>query len=237
MGGEDSSRIRREIDRSGFFQAFDDDARAELASRSRLQPFVAGQALFRNGGPGRHFFLISKGRVKVVSVGPRGNELVLGLNDAGDLTGFVSPLDGGERFLSAIALRAGEAIAIPGGLFLRLAEKQPAVLIRTVRLLTENLRAAATLTQTIGLLDARTRLWGGLMRMAPRYGRPSAHRGGLWIEHGLSQEDLAATVGITRVMASRALRTWREAGLIETGRGYVHVLDPDQLADHVMQND
>lgn len=220
-----------------LFDSIDSEARAEIARGARIKSFDRGQTLFRNSGRAHELYVILRGRLKIVSTGPRGNELILGITEPGDISGFVSVVDGGERFVNAIALRPGEAIAIGREPLMKVASRNPEALHDMIRILTAHLRAAAALAQTVGLLDARGRLLSGLLRLASRYGRSSTRPGAVWIEHGLSQEDLAATVGITRVMANRALRDWRDAGLVETGRGYVHMLDPDRLEAVVLRSE
>jgi CRP-like cAMP-binding protein len=41
----------------------------------------------------------------------------------------------------------------------------------------------------------------------------------------LTQNDLAGWIGATRESTARALARFRRAGLVETGRGYITVLD------------
>jgi CRP-like cAMP-binding protein len=45
----------------------------------------------------------------------------------------------------------------------------------------------------------------------------------------LSQEELAQMLGVTREIVSRQLAIWREAGVVEIGRGWIKVRDGEAL--------
>ncbi|MEZ4289280.1 MAG: helix-turn-helix domain-containing protein [Myxococcota bacterium] len=83
--------------------------------------------------------------------------------------------------------------------------------------------------ENVGLEKARTRLWSRLMLLSVRYSKTDETTGAMRIEHGLSQQKLADSVGLTRVLVNRQLSSWREQGLVETGRGFVLLRDPEAL--------
>lgn len=210
-----------------------------LAGHARTRRYSTGNFLFTQGARDTQAFLIVSGRFKVNSIGSRGNELLLGILEAGDLTGLITLIDDAQRFVNAIALRSSEVIVIDRRHLLPILEKNTDALLALLREINAQLRNAVDLCQINGLLDSQGRLWSSLMSLSRRYGRPIGRTGGLRIDHGLSQEDLAATIGMTRVVVNRALRSWRELSLVETGRGFVTILKPDrleQLALHPSKN-
>ncbi len=205
-----------------------------LAGHARIRRYSTGNFLFTQGARDSQAFLVVSGRFKVNSIGSRGNELLLGILEAGDLTGVITLIDDAQRFVNAIALRSSEVIVIDRRHLLPMLEQNTEALLATLRMVNGQLREAVSLCQINGLLDSQGRLWSSLMSLSRRYGRPIDRKGGLRIDHGLSQEDLAATIGMTRVVVNRALRSWRELGLVETGRGYVTILKPDLLEQLVL---
>lgn len=86
---------------------------------------------------------------------------------------------------------------------------------------------------TLALGDTAKRVWGRLMHLANQYGRNQTSDNALRIEHGLSQQSLADSVGLTRVMVNRQLRSWSDLGLLEIGRGFVVIPNREALSDHV----
>jgi DNA-binding transcriptional regulator LsrR (DeoR family) len=53
------------------------------------------------------------------------------------------------------------------------------------------------------------------------------------LEARATQEALAASIGSSREVVSRALKTLRDAGIVETSPGMTRVLDPVRLAEIV----
>jgi CRP-like cAMP-binding protein len=48
-----------------------------LATRARIESYQAGQEIFAKGSPGRTMIGVLQGSVKIVSLSPTGNEVVL----------------------------------------------------------------------------------------------------------------------------------------------------------------
>jgi CRP/FNR family transcriptional regulator len=88
-----------------------------------------------------------------------------------------------------------------------------AILADTVSRLTEQLAETALLSQAV-------RLRRVLLRLTRHYD------GGRIL---LTQEQLAETLGAQRTTITELLRADVEAGWIETGRGYVRIVDRDAL--------
>jgi CRP-like cAMP-binding protein len=195
---------------------------------------MPGEVLFMRGSGVEHSYLVLSGRLKITAPGPRGNELLVAISEPGDLMGFVAAIDADERFVNAIALRSSEVITIDRNDLIPILKRTPETMLTMLAMMTQHLRSAVDLAQDIGLLDSQGRLWSRLMSFSERYGSPGKRNGSLRVDHGLSQEDLASSIGMTRVVVNRTLRIWRELGFIETGRGYVEITKPDLLEKHVV---
>ena len=98
-------------------------------------------------------------------------------------------------------------------------------------------RLRLTLTSTVagksienlGLHNAETRIWSRLVHLSSQYGQTNGSDHSIRIVHRLSQQDLADSVGLTRVMVNRQLKTWRDHHLTKDRRGVVVILDPNEL--------
>jgi CRP-like cAMP-binding protein len=176
------------------------------------------------GSTGSETLLIRRGHVKVVRVGAGGNEALLAVRGPGDLVGEFAALAGAPRSATLVALGGVEAAVIPAERFQRFLREHPAA-------------AGAILADVIGRLrdsdrqrvesagyDAPTRLAVLLLKLAEEHGvaRPG---GGHSIGLPLSQQDLADAIGASRESVARALATFRDAGLVSTGRRAIVVLD------------
>jgi CRP/FNR family transcriptional regulator/CRP/FNR family cyclic AMP-dependent transcriptional regulator len=66
-----------------------------------------------------------------------------------------------------------------------------------------------------------------LCRLSPDELQP-----GRRLDHGLSQGELAASIGVSRESVNKLLAGWKKDGWIDAGRGYVTVLRPSPLMRH-----
>lgn len=208
-----------------------------LAKISRQEHVAAGGAIFLKGAPGTCMYLLCEGRVKIASNGPNGNELLLELVDPGYLFGEIAAVDEGPRTVNAIATQASTVLSFDRRYLTPILHRNPASAQAFSEQLCASLRTAIMNLEEIALLDAQTRLWMRLMSLARRYSPPGFENEPIHVEHGLSQQSLADSIGVTRVMVNRQLGIWREAGLIEDGRGYVLIPDPAALEAFVRKRD
>lgn len=236
MANERNDRLRNHLAAHPLFSVFSGPDLERLSGQVRLRRVAAGDFLFATGTSPEQSFLALSGRFKITAVGPRGNELLLGIVEPGDLAGFVAPIDIKERFVNAVALKNSEVISIDRRHLMPIFERSPTALIQVIAMMAAHLRQAVDICQNIGLLDSQSALWSRLMNLSGRYGRPIDRSGGLRIDHGLSQEDLASSIGVTRVVVNRIFRVWRDEGLVVAGRGYIEILQPDRLKERVLNS-
>ena len=80
-----------------IFGLLDDEEREALAHMMETRDFQQGQALFEYGDPGTEIFIVRSGRIEIYVEDSDGQKIVLGENEAGDVVGELSFLDGGHR--------------------------------------------------------------------------------------------------------------------------------------------
>ena len=73
-------------------------------------------------------------------------------------------------------------------------------------------------------LDVGDRLYCKLTEFAVSIGRDVD--GGIFVEHGLQQGELASSIGASREAVNRQLALWRDQGLITLRRGALLLKDP-----------
>ena len=83
-----------------------------LATRARVESYRAGQEIFAKGSPGRTMIGVLQGSVKIVSLSPTGDEVVLDFIHAGGVFGEISGIDGEERSAGAAAMTDCELLII-----------------------------------------------------------------------------------------------------------------------------
>jgi CRP-like cAMP-binding protein len=179
--------------------------------------------MLRQGDPGTHLLAITEGLVKVVRREEDGGTILLAFRGPGDLLGEMAVFGQGERVADVVALRSCRAVVLEARGFREFAERRGLVmgLMRQTlaRLRESDLSRAELLT-----LPAHTRLARTLVRLAELTGPAPAGAAPSRLT-GLTQEELAQAVGVTRNAVVEALRELREAGVVETARRAVVIQD------------
>ncbi len=178
-----------------------------------------GQMIYLQDTPAACFYYLKRGRVRTFSSSADGAEQVLQIYGPGMIFGEAAFFDGLPRMSSAVAVAPCELAAIDHaaaraalGTHPELAMALLQYLARTVRLLSGHLEGAVFLRpeQRVArfLLSAPT----------DRQGRVAC-----------TQEEIAASVGTSRVTVSRVLSRFARQGWVRTGYGWLDILDPAGL--------
>jgi CRP-like cAMP-binding protein len=201
-----------------------------LGESCLLRRFERGRTILR-GGSAEDCVILVQGRAKTTM--PRGiacGEFALALSDAGEIVSegcwarHVAP-DLGET----IALEPSVAMFLPRRALDTMLSRNARVAFQFMEAIVAKLRRVLDLAAQNSCLEVGDRLYRKLVELAASRGR-LAEGGGVRIEHGLYQSELAAGIGASREAVNRQLATWRELGLIETGRRFVLVKDPFGLS-------
>ena len=110
---------------------FDDlspDAFVELVNKLDYHRHVPGQLIIREGDPGRSFYIIVEGKVRIFKVGPDGKEITLAHLGEGAFFGEMALLSGAPRTANVIAEEDTEILEVTDVVLRDLAAKYPQVI-------------------------------------------------------------------------------------------------------------
>lgn len=216
---------------NGFLDLLDDAARAALRQAGTERFYRAGRPVYDEGRTARNLAVLLDGRVKVATTTRDGTNLLLALRGPGDLIGEQSTLVGEERTATVTAIDDVRLLVVPYEDFEALLATHPAMAATLVRTLVARVRESDA--HRIELeQDADERLARQLIRLAERFGR-STPGGAVRIDLPLTQEELAGLTWASRGSVAEGLRRLRAAGLVETARRQIVVLDLDALRSRV----
>ena len=201
-----------------------------IAAHGRRRTLFNGEILFFEGDRSREVYLCVSGQIRIFLSLSSGRELVLGTKEPGEAFGEIAALDTLPRSAGASAAGRTVVASMPGDQFAEEVFRDPALALEVLRGLARQLRRA-----TVGLSSrtndsAAVRTGRTILELAGVMAQlvPSAS-----VELPITQADLADRIGATRESTARAIGEFRRAGVLETGRGRIVVLDIDGLADLV----
>ena len=205
-----------------FLAALTEGERSELLKHARLRRFAANDIVFRKDDPGDGLYGVLAGRIVVTVESVDGKELILNMFGPGEFFGEIALLDGKGRTATATAREASELLFLSRADFLPFLRQRHEAAVRIIAFLCERLRRTTGMVEDSAFLNVSTRLAKQLAVLAGAAGSPAT-------AIRLSQEELAQTLGVSREIVSRQLAVWREAGVVELGRGRIVVRDVEAL--------
>ena len=200
----------------GFLGQLTPEETSALMAAGRRRRYARGTTLFEEGDQSDRVVVVLTGRVKASSFADSGKETILAVREAGELIGELSTLDGQPRSATATALDAVDALLVPAADFLAFLSANPRVGPLLLQLLSRRLRESDRKRIEFGTVDAPGRVAAHLLQLAEQYGELSSE--GIRITLPLSQQELAAWLGLSREAVSKALREFRMQGWIRTQR-------------------
>jgi CRP-like cAMP-binding protein len=208
-----------------FFSMLTPEEIEEMRTAGRPRRWERGTTVMSEGDTSDWVLVLTEGRVKVSSHTSSGTEVVLAVRGPGGLLGEMSAIDGSPRSATVTALEPIAGIVIRDFPAFLQAHGRIAVLL--MQLVTGRLRDADRKRIEYGAFDTTGRVATRLIELAERYGEKT--NSGVRVALPLSQDELAGWTGASREAVSKALRTLRDRGLIETGRRRVVIHDLEGL--------
>ena len=206
------ARITEALAGSSLFQGMGEAELLAMAGRMKPRVYRRGEVIFRREDPAGALHLIQSGSVKISLDNDEGKETVLALFGPGACFGEIAALDGGPRSATVTAVEPTETLALLRTDLLDLMRSQPDVALALIGTLATRLRRIDARLEDAHFLDLDTRFARLLASLAEERGEPTA--AGVEIKLPLTQSELAAMIGATRVSANRLLGAYQDAGLV-----------------------
>ena len=198
-----------------------------LLADFRLRRFAADSYIFREGDPGDHMHLVTRGEVKISRTTEAGSEVVFAVLGAGDVFGELAVLqENATRSADAQALAETECYVLHRQAVVAFLVAHPAVMWRLVTVLSDYIRRKDEAYSDLAFNDIPGRVARKVLELAAARGGSGAEA---QVTVPLSQRTLAGLVGASRENVNRALSRFAALGAIKLERGRVTVLRPEEL--------
>lgn len=209
-----------ELSAYAFAASLSAEGRATLSAEAR--PLRAGPCLFRQEGDAcDSVTLLAEGRVRVTKRRDTGREIVLYRFGRGELCVLeaLAVLTGEPYRAEAFVEQAVSGLSIPGAVFRRLVDAEPALRAFLFAAFEARLAMVLEAASALALASLEARLAELLLRRA----QVTPHV-------RTTHERLAQDLACGREAVSRLLGAWARAGIVSLGRGRLQVHDAARLA-------
>lgn len=212
------------VDSSPLFVQWSPSDKQHLLENACELQLSPAQTLYTRGEVAKGLYLVIAGSLKVVIPTIDGDEAILDVVGAGQWLGELGVIDRQPRQHSAIALEPVQCVCFDKLLIERVLQANPALYQGVALLLCERLRAMFVWGEESLLSSVRTQIVTRLRHIASGLGTPLED--GLLIRTRISQELLAAMLGVTRQTLNKELVGLKQAGVIRKVGAYYWVKKP-----------
>ncbi len=187
---------------------------------NRTVTVEAGSTLFRQGDACSSYYIVLDGAVKVFARSPRGKEVVLYRVSPGDICILTTSciLSGSQYPADAIIESDVTAIALPKRDFVQMMKDSEEFREFVLMSFGQRLTGLITLIEQVVLESVDFRLAQYLLSHADTDGFVAS-----------THESIATEIGSAREVVGRHLKRFSSAGMVETVRGRIRIIDARAL--------
>lgn len=138
-----------------WFSDLSEDFFAALAKKVRTRVLATDEVLFKKGDHGNSLFIISSGKVKIVTQDSEDHEVVLNQVEAGDVIGEMALLDFEPRSAGVVALEETSVMELEREDFMEILSGQPELALSVIRSLIARLRHNTSYIEQITEMSRR----------------------------------------------------------------------------------
>ena len=188
------------------------------------ETYASHQTIFWEGDAANYLFALKSGQVKLTTSLPDGRQQILRLAIGGQLLGLES-LNGRKYAYSAEAMTEVSSCKINQRDLFAVIQQSPAVSMRVIATLVEELERAETMIRDLGLKSSVERIATFLLSLMP-----ARHKSDDVLPLLLSRREMAEMLGLTEETVSRVMADFTRRHIIQTGKGSLRILDPAKLS-------
>jgi CRP/FNR family transcriptional regulator, cyclic AMP receptor protein len=210
-----------------LFEALDDEATRELQDGAVEVKLTRGERLFDEGDAGDRLYVVLDGKIKLTHAATDGRENLVSVVGPGEMFGELSLFDPRPRTMSASAITDTRLAGVAHDYLRTWLSGRPDVAMNLLAALARRLRRTNDVMSDLVFTDVPGRVAKALLDLAARFG--TEREDGLWVNHDLTQEELAQLVGASRETVNKALADFVARGWIQLHPKAVLLIDPERM--------
>ena len=215
------------INQAALFAALDVESAAALRSTMVEQRARKGEVIFREGDPGDRMYVITSGKITLAHSAPDGRETLLGVLGPGEMFGELSVFDPSARTSTATPLTDCSLLSLSRDQLRLWLASRPEVAEKLLQALAQRLRRTEDAMADLVFTDVPGRVAKALSELGDKFG--VVRDGELYVEHDMTQEELAQLVGASRETVNKALADFVNRAWLRVEQRSVTILDQERL--------
>jgi CRP/FNR family transcriptional regulator, cyclic AMP receptor protein len=227
MGDAEVSSRSRILAGVPLFAGLPNDDLDTLAASLTRHRYAKGEVIWIGGEPATDLCIVEQGSVRIVLTSADGREVVLASLGMGEFFGELALFDGTTGPADVIAQEDCSLLRLQRERVLAFLRTHPHTAELLLAVLSRRLRETDTLVYDTTFRDVPSRLARAVLKLAASHGRREAD--GIVLGRRLTQEDLAAMIGSSRVSVNKWFKLWERQGLIASSGGVIKILRPAEL--------
>ena len=216
------------VRRAPLFSALDDAEASSLRESMVLVKVSKGNTLFKEGDDGNRLYVVLEGKLKLGITSNDGRENLLSILGPGEMFGELSLFDPGPRTATTTAVTDARLLSLAHDQVIGWVSEHPKVSLQLLGRLAQRLRRSNEVLADLVFSDVPGRVAKAIMDLGERFGVKKVD--GLYVNHDLTQEELAQLVGASRETVNKALADFAGRGWVRLEPRSVVVLDIDRLS-------
>lgn len=215
------------VRKAPLFTALDDAAAVSLRASMDSIKINKGAILFKEGDSGEHVYVIVEGKLKLGTSSGDGRENLLSILGPGEMFGELSLFDPGPRTSTATAVTDAKLLSLSHAKLIPWLRENPDVSLQLLARLAQRLRRTNEAVGDLVFSDVPGRVAKALIDLGERFGKQTPE--GLFVQHELTQEELAQLVGASRETVNKALADFAGRGWLRLDGRAVLITDLERL--------
>lgn len=194
----------------------------------QVHSFSAGQTIFNQEETSKDVYFLMEGTVLAIFWTEDGKEIVFNRMETGTYLGELAALDNGERSLAVYARTDTRTFIIKQECFLKLIKSSQTIRNRIINDLVSRIRQLTERNYQLSTFSVEQRLRSYLVRLALQTQQLMPN--GL-LDNAPTHAEIASSIGANREAVSRTMTILGKAGVLQSSRKKIQILEPNLLLD------
>ena len=206
-----------------IFESTEEKDLERLGSFCKVKKFFKDEVVFHKGDVGTDLYAVLSGIFRVVIIDDKGDEIILAYVKPGEIVGEMSMIDGLGRTGTLVADEESEICLVPRKAFNEIMQKDFNVTLYLMEILTERLRKADELIESLAFLNVKERILKYLLESVPEGEEPVD---GYYTTKKHTHQELSNRIGASRESVTKCLKILSLEGVLKLKQDCIQVKAP-----------